>query len=125
MQAHLISATVPADLEYAAGALVAVYQLAGLRAPDVHALVEAAARQELAVGGEGLGPVGQSLKHSRLHGWDPVKQSLQQDVKVVPVRRQVPSRSGKLTVVEDGLGDRLEPSGQKPALVLPVKYFSS
>ena len=67
MQAHLISATVPADLEYAAGALVAVYQLAALRAPDVHALVEAAARQELAVGGEGDAVDGLLVAGERVH----------------------------------------------------------
>ena len=46
---HLITAAVPADLEDSSCPLVAVYQLATLRAPNVNTFVKAATRQKFAI----------------------------------------------------------------------------
>lgn len=47
--AHFVALRIPADLEDAAGPAVAMNQLARLRAPNVHALVETARSEELAI----------------------------------------------------------------------------
>ena len=46
---HLVSPTVPADLEDSSSSLVAVYELATLSAPDVNTFVKTPAGQKLPV----------------------------------------------------------------------------
>ena len=46
---HLVTPTVPADLEDSSSSLVAVYELPALSAPDVNTFVEAPAGQKLPV----------------------------------------------------------------------------
>lgn len=50
--ANLVAPAVPTNFEDASCAFVTVDQLAGVGAPDVDAVVEGSACQELAVGGE-------------------------------------------------------------------------